>query len=276
VRFSAVALGLAAAAVAQTLPDAAPWSPEGDPVPAMISGMERYLDRLRVEFARQRRPSAEKLRHALGVVDARTPGEPERRFIGDTPLYAAEAMRWPVLHRVFGEGIHFMPKRQRQGCVVAVPDAGQAPEDFAAAREIAAAGFEVISPVLVDLDSSFAGRPSVRMSKLPHREWIYRHPVGYEVQKVLAAVDWFVAQGCESLGVYGVGDGGWVAQFAAVLDERIGAVEAVNASVEPQSLRAQPVHRNIFGLLRDFGDAEFLKLLGGRLRSFSLLCRSAR
>ena len=110
------------------------------------------------------------------------------------------------------------------------------------------------------------------MSGLPHREWIYRmgfpvgrHPLGYEVQKVLAAVDWFAGQGCET-SVFGTGDGGWIAQFAAVLDPRIAAVEVENASLEPASLRDQPLYRNLFGLLRDFGDPQMQALLGPRLK----------
>jgi hypothetical protein len=40
-----------------------------------------------------------------------------------------------------------------------------------------------------------------KMTKQPHREWIYRmafevgrHVIGYEIQKTLAAVDWFTQQ----------------------------------------------------------------------------------
>ena len=51
-----------------------------------------------------------------------------------------------------------------------------------------------------------------------HREWIYRqaitfgrHVIGYEVQKVLAAVDWFARQDAGKplpVGVVGWGEGG--------------------------------------------------------------------
>jgi cephalosporin-C deacetylase-like acetyl esterase len=110
------------------------------------------------------------------------------------------------------------------------------------------------------------------MSKLTHREWIYRmsfpvgrHPIGYEVQKALAAVDWFVSQKCET-SVYGTGDGGVIAWFAALLDPRIAAVETENTTLEPASLRNEPVYRNLFGILRDFGDEEVRRMLGSRIR----------
>ena len=54
------------------------------------------------------------------------------------------------------------------------------------------------------------------MTNQPHREWIYRqayhmgrHVIGYEVQKVLAAVDWFKAHAGpgSKIGVAGYGEG---------------------------------------------------------------------
>ena len=50
---------------------------------------------------------------------------------------------------------------------------------------------------------------------------------GYEVQKVLAAVDWFeAARDKLKIGVIGYGDGGMIALYAAALDERIQVVRS--------------------------------------------------
>jgi dienelactone hydrolase len=256
---------LALGASAQSIPDAGPWTLTGDPAAAMVAGMEKYLDRLRVELKPVRKPSAEKLLTILGVVDQRVPIQ----AVEDGPGVAA---RWPVLERVSAEGVHLPPQGTRRGCVVAVPDVDQPPEQLSDAREFAAAGYEVLSPVLLSTGSKYSGNPELRMSKLTHREWIYRmafpvgrHPIGYEVQKVLAAVDWFAAAKCET-SVYGKGDGGVIALFAAVLDPRIAAVEADGAVIEPKSLRDERVYRNLFGILRDFGDAEIRQMLGARVR----------
>ena len=48
--------------------------------------------------------------------------------------------------------------------------------------------------------------------------------IGYEVQKVLAAVDWFAADG-RAVGVIGSARAGWLAYLAAGLDSRIRAVD---------------------------------------------------
>jgi hypothetical protein len=260
---------LALTVSAQTIPDAGPWTLPGDPVAAMVSGMERYLDRLRAEMKPARKPSAERLRAVLGVVDPRVP-------VPAIETTGGESARWPVLRGVNAEGIHLTPKGTRRGCVVAVPNVDQAPEQLAAARQFAVAGYEVLSPVLLSTDAKYSGNPDVRMSKLTHREWIYRmsfpvgrHPIGYEVQKVLAAVDWFSSQNCET-SVYGTGDGGATAWFAAVLDPRIAAVETENTTIEPKSLREEPAYRNLFGILRDFGDEEIRRILGSRIRRLPL------
>ena len=88
--------------------------------------------------------------------------------------------------------------------MVALPDADQTPEQLAGlaegipavsqfARRLAENGFEVIVPVL-------ANHPLFQFGQ-SQREWIYRqafhmgrHVIGYEVQKILAAVDWFERQ----------------------------------------------------------------------------------
>ena len=58
---------------------------------------------------------------------------------------------------------------------------------------------------MIDRKDTWSGIPGVRMTNQPHREWIYRmafeagrHIIGYEVQKVLAAVDWFATRAVRS------------------------------------------------------------------------------
>ena len=70
------------------------------------------------------------------------------------------------------------------------------------ARLLAEAGCRVLVPTLIDRSDEFSGNPLVRMTNLPHREWIYRmafetgrHIIGYEVDEVRAAVDWFTRAG---------------------------------------------------------------------------------
>src|SRR5512133_3575234 len=78
----------------------------------------------------------------------------------------------------------------------------------------------------------WSGNPDIRMTDQSHREWIYRqafhmgrHVIGYEVQKVLAVVDWFKQKGVSTgkVGVAGYAEGGLIAFYAAAADTRIDA-----------------------------------------------------
>ena len=102
-----------------------------------------------------------------------------------------------------------VPKQAAAAFVVALPDADQTPEQLCGvapgiapanqfARRLAENGCEVLLPTMIDRTSRWSGHPDIKMTDQPHREWIYRqayqmgrHIIGYEVQKVLAAVDWF-------------------------------------------------------------------------------------
>jgi dienelactone hydrolase len=105
---------------------------------------------------------------------------------------------------------------------------------------------------------------------MPHREWLYRqayemgrHVIGYEVQKVLALVDWVKREhGDQSrIGVAGYGEGGLIALYAAALDRRIDA-GLVSGYLSPREhVAEEPIYRNVWTLLREFGDAEIASLV---------------
>jgi dienelactone hydrolase len=90
---------------------------------------------------------------------------------------------------------------------------------------------------------------------------------GYEVQKVLAAVDWFAkdaGQGDPRIGVVGWGDGGMLALYAAALDPRIDAAAVSGYFNARENLWQEPIDRNVFGLLEQFGDAELASMIAPR------------
>ena len=128
--------------------------------------------------------------------------------------------------------------------------------------------------MLIDRSSRLSGNPAIRMTNMPHREFIYRmafqmgrHIIGYEVQKVLAAVDWFHSDAAGDklpIGVIGYGEGGLLAFYAAALDTRIDAVCVSGYFQSRQQVWAEPVYRNVWDLLREFGDAEIAGLVAPR------------
>ena len=204
----------------------------------------------------------------------------DHELIAETSQYRVYQVRWPVLNRVYGEGILLQPKGKAVGNIVAVPDADQLPEQLAGlsdgipvesqfARRLAENGFQVLIPVLINRTFLFPGMPQQQT----YREWIYRqafhmgkHIIGYEVQKVLSAVDWFKqSEGKDAkIGVAGYDEGGLIAFYAAAVDQRIDAVFVSGYFTDRQRVWDEPIYRNVWGLLSEFGDAEIASLIAPR------------
>jgi dienelactone hydrolase len=93
-----------------------------------------------------------------------------------------------------------------------------------------------------------------------------RHIIGYEVQKTLAAVDWFNQRGgpAAKIGVAGYGEGGLIAFYAAAADTRIDAALVSGYFTSRQSVWSEPIYRSVWALLEEFGDAEIATLIAPR------------
>jgi dienelactone hydrolase len=265
---------------------------------ASVKERQRYwkIDRLIKEkdYLEAMRPKRERLAKILGVVDERVKfsdieyvgGPRTPHVVADCPTFRVLAVRWPVLPGVVGEGLLLEPKGEVKACLIAIPDADMTPEMLvglapgapleAAMRAItcglASGGCRVIVPTLIDRKDDFSGNPRLsRMTNQPHREFVYRmayemgrHVIGYEVQRVLAAVDWFCrGKDHPPVGVYGYGEGGMLAWFAAALDERIATV-AVNGWLGKRDIWKEPIYRNLWAYLHEFGDAEVGRLIWPR------------
>ncbi len=226
----------------------------------------------------------------LGVVEARVQSHIEiltnsraaglKAFKIELPKCTISAIHWQVLDGLSAEGILIQPKGEVTARVVMIPDADVTPEvlagmqlsghvGFAAAQQLANNGIEVIIPTLISRDSKYSGNKSLDMSTtLPHREWLYRqayevgrHVIGYELQKVFSAIDWFSSknkiEGVNlKIGVAGHGEGGLLALYAATLDKRISSTLVSGYFHSREKLWEEPIYRNVFGLLTTFGDAE--------------------
>jgi hypothetical protein len=172
--------------------------------------------------------------------------------------------------------------------VVAIGDAAWTPEAFAGLlgeggeageasrlpRALVAAGCAVFIPTILDRNDEFAGNPAVRFTNQPHREYVYRpafelgrHPLGYEIQKVLAAIDRIEAgagaanAAVPPIGVCGVGEGGRIALLAAACDERIDATLVCGAFGPREGTWQEPIDRNVWRLLTTASDAEVAALV---------------
>jgi dienelactone hydrolase len=242
-------------------------------------------------------PNRKRLAHILGVRDPRVPFDaPE--LVGTTTqpalvaranTYQVFAVRWPAFADVHGEGLLLVPTGKPVANVIAIPDADQTPEMLCGlapgmapesqfARRLAENGCRVLVPVLINRQVTYG--------QLSNREVIYRgayelgrHIIGYELQKILAGVDWFAKEGGggkaeggrgkadadrPKIGVIGWGEGGMLALYAAALDTRIDVACVSGYFDSRQDLWQEPLYRNVFGLLEQFGDAELAAMIAPR------------
>jgi dienelactone hydrolase len=298
---------------ADPLPGTKALTEEGNLSAKQVAGMHKYLDRALAAsvqtrqalwktdksslaaFAKSVEPNRERFKKMIGVVDTRVApnlehvgGPNQPALVAETGKYKVFAVRWAVLPGVDGEGLLLEPKGKPIGCLVALPDADQTPEqivglapgvpkDCQFARLFAENGARVLVPVLIDRKDHLSGNEKLkRATNQPHREFVYRmayqmgrHVIGYEVQKVLAAADWFLQQAPRlTVGVVGYGEGGLIALCSAACDVRIGVCGTAGQFGPREGIADEPIYRNIWGFLTEFGDAELARLIVPHPRFF--------
>lgn len=299
------------------LPGTDPLVDQADFAAEMVSGIDRYLDRLLQESGHVR---ANKWRHdGKSVIDYLASIEPNRkRFsdllglrISEEPVAVREinqykpttngsadicgtgdgftihAIGWSVREGLTGEGLLLQPVRDPIADIIALPDCDWTPEMLVGltsgipeqaqfARRLAESGCRVVVPMLIDRSDTWSGIPGVAKVNQPHREFVYRaayevgrYPISYEIEKIRSIVDWLVGPAGETitgrpLGAIGYGEGGLLALYAAAVDTRIKAT-VVSGYFEPrESVFEEPIYRNVFGLLNEFGDGEIASLIAPR------------
>lgn len=230
-------------------------------------------------FAKSLASRRERLALLLGLTqDAAHQPDPSRRFIHQSrePGAAAEqdgvtvsSVTWKAFGGVSGDAYMLTPKGPIKADVIALPHTRAEGEDelvppwaFALARS----GARVLIVGLVDR--------SQNQYKLDQREWIQRSAfilgrtlTAYELWKVSSAIDCLLADrnGTKRpLGIIGYGEGGRLALFAGALDERIDSVAVCGSFGPREALWKEPADHNVFGLLREFGDAEIARLIAPR------------
>ena len=287
---------------AQPKLDTTPLTLEGDIASHIVTGVDQFLlDELAASvvkrpaywnrdfssheaYVKSVEPNRKRLAHILGLRDSRTAfaglqldgTTTASSLVGQTDRITIHAVSWPAFRDVTGNGLLLEPRgRDVVANVVAIPDSGQIPEQIAGlslgltpklqyARRLAESGCRVVVPMLIDRQE--------KISRLTRREFLYRSAfelgrqlVGYEIQKTLAVVDWYKKSWpAKPVGVIGWGEGGLISQYAAAVDTRIDAACVSGYFDSRQNIWQEPIDRNVFGLLEQFGDAELVSLIAPR------------
>ena len=238
-------------------------------------------------------PNRERFIKQIGCIDERLPitslsyvtTTNSPIVIGKGMNYTVSRVRWQVFDEVEGEGLLLNPidDQDVKAQVIAIPDADwtpemitgiseELPESAQFARKLAELGCRVVVPLLINRDDTYSGNPKIgRFTNQPHREFIYRmayqlgrHIIGYEVQKVLSLVDWMSSNELP-IGVLGYGEGGLIGLYSAAIDERIQSTVVSGYFQEREEVWREPIYRNVWGLVHEFGDAEIASLIAPRI-----------
>ena len=233
-------------------------------------------------------PNRERLRTYIGAVDER---------VQDGTVFANAGA---IIARAFGDKRQQFETRitafdgvnvdsigtNGVGDVLFIPDVDHVPEvslgvlpGLPAEQRVAqqlseGLGIATLMPVLINRNDEYSGNPSVRFTNQPHREFVYRgafemghHIIGYEVQKIMAMVDVMKADVGSSgrpIIVWGHGEGGLLAMMAAAIDPRIDVCIVSGYFQEREGVWREPIYRNVWRQLAEFGDADVASLIAPR------------
>ncbi|KAA5541852.1 hypothetical protein FYK55_16755 [Roseiconus nitratireducens] len=254
------------------------WRLDFDSLESYQRSLATYRDRLRELIgAVGNRPDAAGLELiATTIQDAQ---------VAQNTAMTITAVRWPVQDAITAEGLFLRPTDSPVARVVAIPDADWTPEMVSGltespsrfAADLASLGCEVLVPTLIDRDVRFSKNDAIgRKTNLPHREFVYRtgfevgrHIIGYEVNKVLAAVDQLELRNRNDqrnlpIVVMGVGEGGLLALHSGALDTRIAATVVSGYFDQRERVWQEPIYRNVWDQLTLFGDAEIAGMIAPR------------
>lgn len=234
----------------------------------------------------------ERFRAIIGAVDERSKAKGlefisttlQDSLVAENASVTIHAVRWPVLKGMTAEGLFLRPKGKPIARVIAIPDADWTPETIANlipsetkyALDLASMGCEVLVLTLISRDDTYSANDELgRVTNQTHREFVYRqafelgrHVIGYEVQKVLAAVDQFTLRNEQSedlpIAIAGVGEGGLLALYSAAIDHRIDAAIVSGYFDQREQVWQEPIYRNVWRLLTEFGDAEIAGMIAPR------------
>ena len=235
-------------------------------------------------------PNRERLKVSLGVIDQRVSTRDQRPYSWGTPRLS-EAGSLTHERREVLEGVTVESVTLNGGgsaSLIYIPDADHAPEEVTGhqlgvdealripRRLLAELNISSTIPVIISRSDENSGTQSVRFTNQTQREFLYRnsfelgrHLIGYEVQKILAVVD---ARGTPAdpsgkkipLIVWGHGEGGLLALHAAAVDPRIDVCIVSGYFEERENVWREPIYRNVWRQLSEFGDAEVASLIAPR------------
>ena len=222
------------------------------------------------------------LRKMLGMIEL-GPGKADVKVLQESGNLRIEEVKI-ALNGDFGvSALLFLPEGSNsKAAVIAIPDATQSREDFAGIaegmktaewlRELLGRGVAIAIPEMVERRADHplclkAGGHDRRLMLWRLGFIVGRTLVGMEVQQVVALADYLAAQSGidgNKIDVWGEGQGGMTALYAAATDERLAGATVENYFEQREESWKEPIDQVLYGQLNEFGDAEVAALIAPR------------
>lgn len=205
--------------------------------------------------------------------------ESQSSVLLDYKEFEVRAVRWPVIRDVHGEGILIVPKQKKKSMHSVIVLAGENVTDkqLEFIVPLASSGVRVLLPVQIDYGNEHSlTQNGLFKTGLTDREFCYRpafelgqHLIGYEVQKIVAASENLKSRTTELddirfVGLIDLGESGSLGLLAMVFAKSIdfAQINIGNSMFVPMD--QQPIDRNIFGFVNEFGLAELVSIVGAK------------
>jgi len=190
-------------------------------------------------------------------------------------LTGAEIHRWILSDSSDSEIEIWLMHRDdadRGPLVILLGDAGEgAYEMLLEAEKFIECGLQVVVLRSIDRGDELSLVAGTKRRPQSHREYIYRqafemgrHIIGYELDDLRRVVDMFTDPELphrSKVAVVGYGEGGLTALCAGALDPRIEVVGVSGYFGPREGIADEPIYRNVWGLLDEFGDAELAAMI---------------
>lgn len=228
------------------------------------------------------REHRQNLRRILGLVELR-PQRPVVEMLQNDDGVRIENVQMSLQGDFALRTLVFVPEGSgRTAAVIAIPRANQSPEEFAGIvegmitarwlKELLGRGVTVAIPEMVERRTDYRTGQNVGGYNRRRILWrlgflVGRTLVGLEVQQVVALADYLSSQpgiDVKRIAVWGGGQGGMTALYAAAVDERLAAATVLDYFEQRELCWKEPVDRVIYGQLNEFGDAELAALIAPR------------
>ncbi len=141
-------------------------------------------------------------------------------------------------------------------------------------HRLARMGAVVSRIALIDRNTDYSGHPDIKQTNMTHREYVYRlgfnmgrHIIGYEVERTLAFINLVneqrqLTESDSPVILVGVGEGAVIAQYVAALaPDSVDAVILHGYFSTRENVWEEPIYRNVWKQLTEFGDAEIASLI---------------